>query len=257
MFRKILNFFNSNRSQSGCETQDLTVKPSESSNSYSASGFGDVVEGLQFSPTFLFRTPCEILRSYGMCVASEDEIPDHLKEQQHGVWLPKLKSEYSLDDNKDVGASDACGANREDYIKFVCSIKDIYSANGSIFERAERIDDFKEKHPELQYVENKLLAYYSSENSLIDILMFNIDCSFEDLANFHYKDEGYLKQIFGVNTKVEKSLLSSGYKVAEDVICLTKEQLIELDGVGNKSANKILDKIAEVKSAVNPDISIK
>ncbi|WP_181317815.1 helix-hairpin-helix domain-containing protein [Photobacterium kishitanii] len=257
MFRKFFNLFSSNRTENSSETPDLTIKPSETSNSYSTSGFGDVVDGLQFSPTFHFKTPCEILRSNGMCVASEDEIPDHLKDQKHGVWLPKLKNEYSLNDTKDVGASDAYGAKREDYIKFVCSIKDIYSSSGSIFDRVERINAFKDKHPELQYVESKLLASYSSYSSLIDILMFNIDFLFEDLANFHYKDEGYLKKIFGVNTRVEKSLLSSGYKVAEDVIYLTKEQLMELDGVGNKSADKILEKILEVKVAVNSNILIK
>ncbi|TFH89377.1 helix-hairpin-helix domain-containing protein [Vibrio ouci] len=256
MFRKILSLFGRSRSQVCSENQDLAIKPNETSNSYSASGFGDVVDGLQFSPTFLIRTPCEILRANGMCIASEEEIPDYLKEQQHGIWLPKLKNEYSLDDNNDVGASDAYGASREDYITFVCGIKDIYSEHGSIFERVERIDTFKGKHPELLYIENKLLAYYNGYDSIIDILMFNVGFSFEDLANFHYRDEGYLKQILGVNTRVEKSLLSSGYKVAEDVIYLTKEQLMELDGVGNKSADKILEKIAEVRSAVSSNTSI-
>lgn len=257
MLRKILSLFSHNRSENCSETRNLTIKPSETSNSYSASGFEDVVDGLQFSPTFLFRTPCEILRANGMCVASEEEIPDYLKEQQHGVWLPKLKSKCFLDDKNDyVGASDAYGANRKDYIKFVCTIKDIYSEGGSIFERVKRIDTFKDNHPELQYIENKLLAYYNSYNSIIDILMFKINLSFEDLARFHYKDEGYLKQIFGVNARVEKSLLMSGYKVAEDVISLTKEQLMKLDGVGNKSADKILQKIAKVKLAVSSNIPI-
>ncbi|MGR5130596.1 helix-hairpin-helix domain-containing protein [Photobacterium swingsii] len=256
MLRKILNLFSRNRSENSSEIQDLTIKPSETSNSYSASGFGDVVDGLQFSPTFLLRTPCEILRANGLCVANEAEIPAYLREQQHGIWLPKLKSEHSLCDMSDVGASDAYGANREDYVKFVCSIKDIYSSSGSIFERVARIDTFKDKYPELKYIESKLLSYYDSYDSIIDILMFNIYFSFEDLVNLHYKDEGYLKQIFGINTRIEKSLLSSGYMVAEDVICLTKVQLMELDGVGNKSADKILEKIAEVKSSVSLNISI-
>ncbi len=256
MFRKILSLFSSNRSENSSETQGLTIKPSETSNSYSASGFEDIVDGLQFSPTFLFNTPSEILKANGMCIESAEEIPDYLKDQQHGIWLPKVKSKYALDDNYDVGASDAYGAKRDDYIKFVCSVKDIYCVSESIFVRAERIDRFKVKHPELKYIENKLLKYYDSYDSIIDILIFNVNFSFEDLVNFHYKDEGYLRQIFGINTRVEKSLLSSGYKVAEDVICLTKAQLMELDGVGNKSADKILEKIVEVKSSISSNISI-
>ncbi|KDN27544.1 hypothetical protein VFDL14_19920 [Vibrio fortis] len=250
MFRKILSLFGSSRSQAHNESQDLTIKSNETTNSYSSSGFGDVVDGLQFSPTFQIRTPCKILRANGMHVANEAQIPDYLREQQHGIWLPKVKQKYSLDDDNDVGASDASGSNRDDYITFVCSIKDIYSENISIFERVKLIDTFKADHPELLYVEDKLLAYYNNYDSIIDILMFNVDFSFEDLANFHYRDEGYLRPILGINSRVEKSLISLGYKVVEDVTHLTKDQLMELDGVGNKSAEKILEKIAEVKSAI-------
>lgn len=256
MFRKFLNLFGSNRSSTSNESQDLAIKPSETSNSYNASGFDDIVEGLQFSPNFLLRTPCEILKANGMYVETEENIPDFLKDQQHGVWLPKVNSKYSLDDNNDVGASDAYGADRDDYIKFVCEIKDIYSESVTIFERVKLIDNFKKKHPELKYVEDKLLQYYSNYGSIVDILMFNINFSFEDIANFHYRDEGYLKQIFDINTRVEKSLVTSGYKIAEDVILLTKEQLMALNGVGSKSADKILDKVELVKSTVNSNITI-
>ena len=174
---------------------------------------------------------------------------------QHFYWEPRAKFS-GQDEKNDVGASDAYGVSRDDYINFVCGLKDIYCKSGTIFERVEQIDNFKEKHPELQYVENKLLNYYKTYDSIIDVLMFNIQFSFEDLANFHYRDEGYLKQIFGINTRVEKSLLSSGYRIAEDVICLKKEQLMEFDGVGSKSAGKILNKIKDVKSSVSSNILI-
>lgn len=250
MFRKFLSLFGSNRASTNNETQELSIKPSETSNSCSASGFEDITEGLQFSPTFLFRTPSEILKANGMCVDKEENIPDFLKEQQHGIWLPKVNSKYSLDDSNDVGASDAYGADRDDYIKFASEIKDIFSEKSNIFERVKLIDNFKKEHPELKYIEDKLLKYYSSYNSIIDILMFNINYSFEDVANFHYRDEGYLKQIFDINTRIEKSLITSGSKTAEDVILLTKKQLVELDGVGSKSADKILDKGELVKSSI-------
>jgi hypothetical protein len=256
MFRRFLSLFSSNRSATNNETQELSIKPSETSNSYSASGFEDITEGLQFSPTFLFRTPSEILKASGMCVDTEKNIPDFLKDQQHGVWLPKVNSKYSLDDNNDVGASDAYGADRDDYIKFVSEIKELYSVNATIFERVKLIDNFKKEHPELKYIEDKLLQYYSNYVSIIDILMLNINYSFEDIANFHYRDEGYLKQIFDINTRIEKSLIASGYKTAEDVILLTKKQLVDLDGVGSKSADKILDKGELVKSTVNFNITI-
>jgi hypothetical protein len=256
MFTKFLKLFGSNRSLASKETQELAIKPNESSNSYSVSGFDDVVEGLQFSPTFQLRTPIKILKATGMCVESEEQIPDFLKEQQHGVWLSKVNSKYSLDDNNDVGASDAYGSDRDDYIKYVCEIKEIYSSSDTIFERAKQIDTFKKEHPELKYVEDKLLQYYNNFDSIIDVLMLNIDFSFEDISNFHYRDEGYLKQIFDINTRVEKSLLNSGYKRAEDVVLLTKEQLLALDGVGSKSADKILEKIEVVKSIVNSSLTI-
>jgi DNA-directed RNA polymerase alpha subunit len=51
-------------------------------------------------------------------------------------------------------------------------------------------------------------------------------------------------------------LLNSGYKRAEDVVLLTKEQLLALDGVGSKSADKILEKIEVVKSIVNSSLKI-
>ena len=254
MFRKLLNYLDRKTSNNTNKTQDLVIKPSKKTNSYNASSFEDIIEGFQFSPTFLFRTPSETLRANGIHVKHEEDIPDFLKEQRHGVWLPKVSEKYTLSDNTKVGASDAHGADRDDYIKFVCSIKDIYYSDSSIFERASRIDNFIEKHPELRYIEEKLLKYYGSYDSVIDILMFHIDFSLKDITVFYFKSEGYLKQIFEINSRIEKALLNSDYKVAEDVIYLTKKQLIELDGVGNKSAEKILKRIEEVKHFVSDNL---
>lgn len=255
MFRKILSLFDGNRSSSNNETQELSIKPSEASNSYSAPGFEDITEGLQFSPTFLFRTPSEILKANGMCVDAEENIPEFLKDQQHGVWLPKVNSKYLFDDSNDVGASDAYGADRDDYIKFVSEIKDLYSLSANIFERVKLIDDFKKENQQLKYIEDKLLQYYSNYVSIIDIIMLDVSYSFEDVVIFHYRDEGYLKQIFDINARIEKSLIASGYKTAEDVILLTKKQLVDLDGVGSKSADNILEKSELVKSVVNFNIT--
>lgn len=256
MFRKFLSLFGTKHSSVISETQELSIKPSGTGNSYSASGFEDICEGLEFSPTFLFRTPSEVLKANGMSVEAEEDIPDFLKDQKHGFWFPKVNSKYSLDDNNDVGASDAYGANRDDYIEFVCGIKDLYSQNTTIFERIKLIDNFKKEHPELKYIEDKLLQYHSNYVSIIDILMLKINYSFEDIVNFHYRDESYLKQIFDINTRVEKSLIASGYKTAEGVIPLTKKQLVDLDGIGSKSADKILDKAELIKSMVKFDITI-
>jgi len=232
----------------------LSIKPSKTTNSYTASGFDDVIDGLEFFPTFHFDTPCEVLRAYGMRVDTEEQIPDFLKSQVEGVWIPKVKNECRLDgfDNEDVGASDAFGVRRDDYIAYVCSIKDIYSSGRNIFERVDLINKYREEHKDLLYVEDKLLNSYR-RNSIIDVLMFITDFSFKDLVCLRFRDNGYLKPILGVNTRIEKSLISAGFQTVENIVNASKEQLVKLDGVGSKSADKILDKIAEVKAVVTEE----
>ena len=230
-----------------------TIKISELSNSYVATGFGEMCNRLEFFPTFHFTAPSEILRSNGMRVKEEAQIPDFLKGRQHGIWLPKIKAEYDLGfgRNNDVGASDAYGADRDDYISYVCSIKDIYLADGEIFDRVKKIEDFRAQNPELLYVEEKLLNCYSLYGSIIDVLMFVIESSYQDIVLYRFDDKNYLQKIFDINTRVEKSLISKGYETAKDVVSLTREQLITFDGIGRKSAEKIVEKIDEIKKITN------
>jgi len=252
MFKSIFNVFGRDESKpQGSKGKALSISPSTSSNSYDAVGFADITDGLIFSPTFMLSTPSKILRSDGLCVETKDQIPEFLKDQPHGGWMPKLKPKFDLfgDDGK-VGASDAYGAKRKDYISYVCTIRDIYTGDGSIFDRMNMIDDYRDKHPKLLYVEAKLLNYYGYSGSLADMLMNVIGCSYDDLVMLRFQDENYLKPIFEINVRIEKSLIIEGYKTAEKVISLTKEQLIELGGVGSKSADKIIAQTQKIKNIV-------
>jgi len=251
LLREIIKLFSSSNSSNSNDTQELSIKPSDSGNSYTTSGFEDVTDGLEFYPTFQLSTPCKVLRACGTRVQAKKQIPDYLRSQQEGVWVPKVKSEYSLDlDDKEVGASDAYGTKREDYIEYVCSIKDIYSGDGSVLERVNLINKYREEHPDLLYVESKLLKTYR-RSSIIDILILTIDFSFKDLAQLHFSDRGYLKEMLSINTRVEKSLLGANLETIESMVNISKEELIKLDGIGSKSADKILDKIKEIKILIN------
>lgn len=249
-FLKLFTGHNTNVNSQVKSSIPKIIKPSTTSNSYTATGFDGVVDGIKFSPTFLLITPCEVLRADGMILKNEKEIPDFLKDPSQGVWLPRLKRESSFNGSRDVGASDAYGANRIDYIAYVCSVKDIYASRGNIFERVKLIDQFKKENPNLLYVEEKLLKHYENYTSIIDILMLRIYFSFEDLVLFHYQDKGYLNQMLEVNARIEQSLIDSGYETVEDIASLSKDQLVKLNGVGNKSAEKILDKINEINMLI-------
>ena len=228
-----------------------TIKPSEFSNSYVVTGFEKILDGLVFFPTFHFTTPSEILRSYGMLVKEEAQIPDFLKGRQHGIWLPKIKAEYDLGFGRnDVGASDASGAKPDDYISYVCSIKDIYLADGEIFDRVMKIEEFRVQSPELLYVEEKILKAYRY-NSIVDVLMFVIGSSFQDVILYRFDDKNYLRKIFDISTRVEKSLISKGYETAKDVVRLSKEELITLDGIGRKRSDKIVEQIVEIENLMD------
>lgn len=83
--------------------------------------------------------------------------------------------------------------------------------------------------------------------------MFKVNFSFEDLVRLHFSDSGYLKQILGVSLRVEESLINAGFETVKDIISVSKEQLIKLNGIGSKSATKILAKIEEVKAIKEPE----
>ncbi|HIF9187314.1 hypothetical protein EQ875_02234 [Photobacterium damselae subsp. damselae] len=239
ILKSIFSLFSGSKSTEKNKASDLSIKPSKDNNTYVASGFNDVVDGLQFSPTFLLRTPCEILKSNGMHVIDDTQIPKHLKDQKYGVWIPKLKRK-SFTGSDVVGASDAYGVTQDDYISYVCAVKDIYCRQGHILDRTSLLEQYRSDNKELLYVEKKLLEYYDNHNSIIDLLMFKIHYSFEDLVILRYRDKGYIKRIFDVNARVEESLINAGYETAEIIVNLSKDNLVKLDGIGSKSADKIL-----------------
>ncbi|WP_194164782.1 helix-hairpin-helix domain-containing protein [Photobacterium carnosum] len=246
MFSKFLQFLNSNKQTKKNSISTLSIKSSEVNNSYVDSGFDDVIDGLQFSPTFLLRTPCDILKSNGMHVKNVKQIPEYLKDQQFGVWLPKLNGKNSFG-CREVGASDAYGVTQNDYIAYVCSVKAIYSGQGDILERASLLEQYRFENKDLLHVERKLLNYYEDYHSIIDLLIFKVDYSFEDLVILHYRDKGYLKHVLGINSRVSEALIGAGYETVEDIINISKIELIKLDGIGSKGADKILSIIEKIR----------
>ncbi len=53
-------------------------------------------------------------------------------------------------------------------------------------------------------------------------------------------EEGKLTDLEGVGPKVEKILKAAGYKTVEDIKALTADDLVKLEGIGKKTAEKIL-----------------
>jgi N utilization substance protein A len=55
-----------------------------------------------------------------------------------------------------------------------------------------------------------------------------------------------LTDIDGVGPKVERTLIAAGYDTVEKIKCLTVEDLIQVEGIGKKTAEKIIKQAKEI-----------
>jgi ribosomal protein S1 len=55
------------------------------------------------------------------------------------------------------------------------------------------------------------------------------------------KDDSALTEIEGITKKIAENLEKAGYKTVDDLKKLTKDELVAVDGVGDKTADKIME----------------
>ncbi|SQH75530.1 protein of unknown function [Shewanella benthica] len=207
----------------------------------------DIVEGIMFSPVFLIGTPVEALKADGLVVKNKSDIPGHLLDMSSGTWLPKVNDKYRLGGADLVGASDAYGAKRVEYIEYVCGIKGLFNSNINILEKAELIEGFTVKHPHLKYIQSALMKYYDNCPSIMEVLIWKVGCDRADVFIFRRHQEGFLRTLDGVNVKVEAALIKEGVLTYEGMVSVNYQQILALEGVGKKTAEKIMVEVALLK----------
>jgi len=56
-----------------------------------------------------------------------------------------------------------------------------------------------------------------------------------------------LTDIEGVGPKTQKALIATGYDTVEKIKCLTVEDLTQVEGIGKKTADKIIKSVKEIR----------
>ncbi|PNV83204.1 MAG: hypothetical protein C0627_06660 [Sulfurimonas sp.] len=181
-------------------------------------GDSEVFDGMRFSVTLQLRTPLDVLIHHNEIYRGEDAPPQYAKEEWHGIWLPYIKPEYSLNIDSEH-SSDIGYVDDKEYIKFLIVFRKIVE---------QSIDtDKKISLLEKAVKEDELFAKYWEKHKFIDA---------DFPYSFFYKQ---LTKLDGVGIKTAKNLYEHGLKSIKEVQNASEEELLKIQGVGKNTIEKI------------------
>lgn len=181
-------------------------------------GDSEVFDGMRFSVTLQLRTPLDVLIHHNEIYRGEDAPPQYAKEEWHGIWLPYIKPEYSLNIDSEH-SSDIGYVDDKEYIKFLIAFRKIVEQNT---DTDQKISLLKKAVKEDELFEN----YWKKHKS--------IDADFPD--SLFYKQ---LTKLEGIGIKTAKNLYENGLKSIEEVQNASDEELLKIQGVGKNTVEKI------------------
>ena len=211
------------------------VKQAPQQNKDIASQNTDIVEGLQFHATCQLRTPLAVLKRHGE-IYQGDEPPTY-GEARDGIWIPKVKSEYSFLDESRTAASDAGQVNGDEYIGYAIGLLTIFESNKLINDKMSEALAYSGNDKTLNRIEKGLLCCHK-ESNIADVMARYISDS--ERIEYYFDKPNKLILVNGVNKKIASALEESGVSTIKELSSLTENELIKINGIGKVSAKKII-----------------
>ena len=183
--------------------------------------------GYEFNATLQLRTPLRVLKHHKERILDNNKtLPNYVKEEWEGYWLPIAKTYREL------------GLNIDEVPEGTCS-----SEIGQLTEKEEDLYlDFLVKFRTIFESEKEVKEKISAIKNLI-----KIDKDF----NKYYKkvsndDKYFLEGYFGLlirnvlPPKVSLILKENGYFFLEDLKDVNLDDLLKIDGIGKSTINKLI-----------------
>lgn len=222
-------------------------KPSKQQNMRSlnelVSANGDVIEGMIFHPTLQLRTPLSVLKKSGEVHKGKGKPPIYC-EEKHGIWLPKLSSDFDLFDVGATSASDAGPVDEKQYLEYAIGLLTIFDSTASIYDKMDLAICYSNKSKNLKIIEKKICSYYS-ETDIRNVMIRFIPK--EDSLRYCFQKTGYLYLIKSINTKVISALESEQIFTIEQLLPLSESDFLKIKGIGKVTASKLSAELEEIK----------
>ncbi len=235
--------------------ESQTAYESQTPNHYHELSQSDICDGMVFQPTLKLSTPLWILKKFGE-VHKGTSIPPNYGDMRYGVWNPKLNSDFAIfDEIFDKGATSASDAGPIDpkkYIQYAIGLLEIFESDKSIHEKMKLATCYAKNNDDHQYIEQKICWFYN-EKDICEVMFRFI--SFDEKVAYARNKKGYLKLVDGVTKSIASELEKVGVFTIDQLIKLSENELLEIKGIGKKTASKIcsaLQKLNSIRSTNTP-----
>lgn len=238
----IIDFiFGKKKNENIKHTEEITQAPSQYINI--ARQNKDIVEGMQFHATCQLRTPIDVLKKHGE-VFKGDGIPPTYGSPGDGVWVPKLlETTYDFLDKGATTASDAGPVDADEYVDYAIGLLGIFESDMTIDDKMAQALVYAGSNDSKNRIESGLLRFYGEEN-IADVMSLYISKS--ECFKFYLDKPNKLTLVDGVNKKIAAALESSGVITLRALSDMNDNDLININGVGKVSAQKIINSIREL-----------
>lgn len=229
------------------KTSSTSIKSSQSPSHYQALAQSDddsVIDGMIFIPTLKLSTPTWILKKSGEVYRGKATPPDYGGEQ-HGIWAPKLHSDFDIFNEGETAASDAGSIEPDKYLNYAIGLLEIFESNTSIHEKMAQASRYAKNNKALQSVERKICSFYG-KNSICEVMSRFI--SFEDSVTYFRDKAGSLTLIDGVSAKIATAMEATGIHTIDQLMKLSDDDLLGISGVGKKTASKISQSLQKIRT---------
>lgn len=220
IFTFFKNIFSKENSRQKSPAQTISEMQNIPLSEWGDLGNSEVIEGLQFSATLQMRTPLKVLIRHGEIYTENGTPPSYIEEGWEGIWLPKLRSEYEIRQEK-LCSSDLGVVDEKVYIKYLMLFREIIESNESV--------DTKIRLLQKTAKENDIFKSFWEKHKQLD----------QDFPNsFFYRQ---LTVIEGIGQKTAKILYEHGFKDIRDLCNASDQSLLALQGIGKSLLAKIRD----------------
>lgn len=231
--------------------EEITQTPSQYINI--ARQNKDIIEGMQFHATCQLRTPIDVLKKHGE-VFKGDGIPPTYGSPRDGVWVPKLlDSTYDFLDKGATTASDAGPVDADEYVDYAIGLLSIFESDMTIDDKMAQALVYAGNNDSKKRIENGILRFHGEKN-IVDVMSLYI--SKQECFKFYFDKPNKLTLVNGVNRKVAAALDIAGVKTLRALSGMNENDLININGIGKVSAQKIIMSIRELSGAISSKESI-
>lgn len=235
----LLNFF---KSIVSTKKQSETYDASYREINKLAKENSDVLDGLMFFPTLQLKTPVEILKKYGEIYKGIGEPPQY-GGACDGIWIPKVKKEFSLQ-IESYPSSDACSmVSADDYIQYAVGLLSIFESRDHISDKMNKALKYSKNNDKLQNVEKHILNFYNASD-ISEVMSRFI--SNEDAMLYFFDKSGYLYLIEGLSKSIKDSLENSGIDTIEKLASTPKDLLLSYKGIGPKTIDSLNNSLKKI-----------